>query len=356
MERNILVLFGGCSPEHDISKKSVQTVLNALNGNTIIPVYITREGKWLMYDGKPDNVQGINWEKFGTPAVLSPDRVNRGLLRIVSGKVKIVPIDVVFPVLHGPNGEDGTIQGLCELANIPYVGCNVAASAAAMDKAIMKLVARGLKIPQADFLTFGADEIYTDEAAVLKKIRYKIGYPCFVKPSACGSAIGVSKASDKKELTAAIYDALKFDSRIVVEKGIEGREIEVGILGAGIAAKASVPGEIIPAGEFYDFESKYQSPDSQEIVPADIPEKTAEQIQKYALEIFRALGGSGMSRVDFFLTNDGEGDGKILFNEINTVPGFTAISMYTKMWEASGVPRQQLMEILIGIALTKHEG
>lgn len=351
MEKNVLVLFGGCSPEHDISKRSVQSILNALNGNTVIPVYITREGKWLMYDGKPDNVQAINWEKFGTPAILSPDRVNRGLLRIVSGKVKTVPVDVVFPVLHGPNGEDGTIQGLCELANIPYVGCNVAASATAMDKVIMKLVAKGLKIPQADYLTFGADEIITDTDTVLKKIRYKIGYPCFVKPSACGSSIGVAKVSNKKELAAAIFDALNYDARIIVEKAVTGREVEVGVLGAGIAAKASVVGEVLSADEFYDYDSKYENPDSKTVIPADLPEETAEQIQKYALEIFRAIGGSGLSRVDFFVAENG----KVIFNELNTVPGFTSISMYMELWKASGVPNQRLIELLIEIAIKKHE-
>ncbi|MCL1884264.1 MAG: D-alanine--D-alanine ligase [Defluviitaleaceae bacterium] len=349
MSKNILVLFGGCSPEHDISKESVQAVLNSLNGNTVIPVYITREGKWLMYDGKLDNIQGINWEKFGTPAILSPDRVNRGLLRIVSEKVKAVPVDVVFPVMHGPNGEDGTIQGLCELAGIPYVGCNVAASAVAMDKAIMKLVAKGLKIPQAEFLVFGADEIHSDMNAALKKIRYKLGYPCFVKPAVGGSSIGIFKVSNRKELAEAIQGALKFSSRIVIEKFVEGREIEVAILGAGINAKASVPGEILSAGEFYDFEAKYENTESKTVVPAELPEETILEVQKYALEIFRAIGGRGISRVDFFLDTKG----RVIFNEINTVPGFTAISMYTKMWEASGIPRQKLIEQLIDIALEK---
>jgi D-alanine-D-alanine ligase len=330
----------------------VTAILYALNGHTVIPVYITREGKWLMYDGKLDNVQGINWEKFGTPAILSPDRINRGLLRIVSEKVKVVPVDVVFPVLHGQNGEDGTIQGLCELAGIPYVGCGVAASAAAMDKAIMKLIAKSLKIPTADFFVFGADEIHTDRALVLKKIRYKIGYPCFVKPVVGGSSIGISKATNKKELEKALENALAFSSRVIVEKLVEGREVEVGILGEGIAAKASVVGEVLSAGEFYDFQAKYQNAESKTVVPADIPEETAEKIKSYALEIFRAIGGSGLSRVDFFI----DAKGRVLFNEINTLPGFTAISMYTKMWEASGVPRQKLIEILIGIALEKSCG
>jgi D-alanine-D-alanine ligase len=352
MGKNILVLFGGVSPEHDISKESVANVLNALNGHTVIPVYITQNGKWLMYDGKLDNIHGINWEKFGTPAILSPDRVNRGLLRIVSEKVKVVPIDVVFPVLHGPNGEDGTIQGLCELAGIPYVGCNVAASSAAMDKAVMKLIAKALKIPQADFLVFGSDEIDININEVMNRIRYKIGYPCFVKPAVGGSSIGITKAANRKELKAALIHALKFSSRVVLEKCIEGREIEVGILGAGVCAKASVPGEILSAGtEFYDFEAKYENADSKTVIPADLPEEVIEEIQKHALNIFRAIGGSGLSRVDFFV----DAKNRVLFNEINTIPGFTPISMYTKMWEASGVPRQKLIEILIDIALSKTD-
>lgn len=351
-QKNVLVLFGGCSPEHDISKVSAQTVFGALNGHTVIPVYITREGKWLMYDGKLDNVAGINWEKFGTPATLSPDRVNRGLLRIVSDEVKTIPVDVVFPVLHGPNGEDGTIQGLCELAGIPYVGCNVAASAVAMDKAIMKLVVKSLKIPQAEFFVFGEGTLLADMNTALKKIRYKFGYPCFVKPSAGGSSIGISKATNKKELEKALQTALKFSSRVIVEKAVEGREIEVGILGAGLSAKASVPGEILWAGEFYDYEAKYSNPKFQTVIPADLPEETTAQIQEYALEVFRAIGGSGLSRVDFFV----DAKGRVIFNEINTVPGFTAISMYTKMWEASGIPNQKLIEMLLELAMAKKHG
>ncbi|MCL1862866.1 MAG: D-alanine--D-alanine ligase [Defluviitaleaceae bacterium] len=350
MTKNVLVIFGGVSPEHDISRKSVTSVVHALNGHTIIPVYITREGKWLMYDGKLDNIAGINWEKFGTPAILSPDRFNRGLLRIVSEKVKVVPVDVVFPVLHGPNGEDGTIQGLCELAGIPYVGCNVAASAIAMDKALMKLAAKGLKIPQADYLVFGADEVRADIKEVMKKIRYKIGYPCFVKPTVGGSSIGIFKVADKKALPDALDAALEFSSRVVVEKAVEGREVEVGVLGAGIDTSASVVGEVLSANEFYDYEAKYENAESKTIVPADLPEETVAQLQKYAIDIFRAIGGSGMSRVDFFVT----ADGKILFNEINTVPGFTSISMYADMWKASGLPWDKLISRLIEIALENH--
>lgn len=345
--RNVLVLFGGVSPEHEVSIESAASVIGTLSRHTVVPVYITREGKWLLYDGKLDNIRGIDWEKFGTPTVLSPDRVNRGLMRIVGDKVKIIPVDVVLPVLHGPNGEDGTIQGLCELAGIPYVGCGVTASSVAMDKATTKLIARGMKIPQADFLVFGEDTLRENMGEALKKIRYKLGYPLFVKPSCGGSSIGISKVSNRKELIQAIETALEYSSRVVFEKSIDGREIEVGIFGTGITAKASVAGEAIPDGEFYDFEAKYQNPNSKTIVPANISDEITQKVQKYALSLYNAIDCRGLSRVDFFLTKDG----RILFNEINTVPGFTPISMYAQMWEACGVSRQDLIEGLINLAV-----
>jgi len=345
--KNVLLLFGGCSPEHDISVTSAASVISALNQHRVIPVYITRNGKWLLYDGKLDNLQNLDWEKFGTPAILSPDRVNRGLLRIVGDKVKAIPVDVVLPILHGPNGEDGTIQGLCELAGIPYVGCGVMASAVAMDKATTRLVAKALKIPQTDFLVFTSEELQESIGPAMTKIGRKLGYPCFVKPNVGGSSIGISKAANRKELKTAIEEALKYCDKIIVEKFVPGKEIEVGILGAGMLAKASVTGEIIADGEFYDFDAKYTKPDSKTITPADIPDETQQKIQEYALQIFRAIDGKGLSRVDFFVTENG----RILFNEINTVPGFTNISMYSKMWEASGVPWQDLIDILIAIAL-----
>jgi len=347
--KNVLLLFGGASPEHEISMASAAAVATALGKHTVIPVYITRTGKWLMYDGKLDNFQNVNWEKFGTPAILSPDKVNGGLLRIVGEKVKAIPVDVVLPILHGPNGEDGTIQGLCELAGIPYVGCGVAASAVAMDKALTKIVARGLKIPQADFLAFGADEMKDNAKTVMAKIGRKIGYPCFVKPSAGGSSIGITKVASRKELNGALQVAFELCDKIIVEKFIAGREIEVGVLGKGISAKVSVAGEVVADGEFYDYDAKYTKPDSKTIVPADISEETQAKIQEYALQIFRTIGGSGLSRVDFFVTEDE----RILFNEINTMPGFTSISMYAKMWDASGVPRGELLDILIEIALER---
>jgi len=349
--KNVLVLFGGTSPEHEISKESAVSVINALKNHNVVPVYITREGKWLLYDGKPENIGSIDWERFGTTAVLSPDKANKGLLRIVNDKVKRVPIDIVFPVLHGPGGEDGTIQGLCELAGIPYVGCGVVASSVAMDKATTKLIAKALKIPQADFITFEKQEIKNELETVLKKIRYKIAYPCFIKPSQGGSSIGISKVNNKKELIIALETAAKFSSKVVVEKGLtNAREIEVGILGNGKTAKVSIPGEIIADGEFYDYDAKYIKPESKTIVPTDLPEDLVSKIQKYALDIFSAINGKGLSRVDFFVTKEG----KIIFNEINTMPGFTKISMYSKVFKAEGLSQQDIIENLLELALTNE--
>jgi len=344
--KNILVLFGGTSPEHDISVESASSIVSHLGRHRIIPVYITTSGRWLMYDGKLDNLRNLNWERFGTPAILSTDRANPGLLRLVGDKYKAIPIDVVLPALHGPNGEDGTVQGLCELAGIPYVGCGVLASAVAMDKATTRLIARALKIPQADFLAYTFEEFDHDKSKIMTKIGRKLGYPCFVKPSVGGSSIGITKAADRKELEEAVQTAFKYCDKIIVEKQVIGREVEVGILGAGMAAKASVVGEILPDGEFYTFDAKYKA-DSKTVIPADIPEEISAKIQEYALQIFRTIDGRGLSRVDFFVAENGQ----VLFNEINTVPGFTNISMYAKMWEKSNVPFDDLMEILIAIAV-----
>lgn len=346
--KNILILFGGTSPEHDISVKGANAVLGAMNGHNVIPVYITKAGRWLMYDGKLDSVENINWEKFGTPAVLSPCRGEGGLLRIVGGKVRHIAVDVVFPLLHGPNGEDGTVQGLCELAGIPYVGCGVAASAAGMDKGLAKLVAKALKIPVAPYMVVTKDEI--KDKQTLADIGRKIKYPCFVKPVAAGSSVGVTKVAKRKDLPAALEKAAEYCPRILVERAVAGREIEVAILGEGAGARASAPGEIIPSDEFYSFDAKYENPDSQVIAPAELTEAEATAVRAYALGIYRAIGGRGMARADFFLNDDG-----VVFNEINTIPGFTKISMFAKLWKAAGITWQQLVEELINSA-TKSNG
>ena len=349
MSKNILVVFGGVSPEHDVSIQSAKNVINSLGRHTAIPLYITREGKWLIYDGKHDNIEGINWEKYGTPAIISPDRNNRGLIRIVGERVKTILVDIVFPVLHGPFGEDGTIQGLCELAGLPYVGCGVTASAVGLDKSITKLIAKSLGIPMLGYMAIEYGSFLQNKAEILKKIRYKLGYPCFVKANNGGSSIGVSKVRNKAELEAAMTYAFTLCQKVIIEKASNGREIEIGVLGNGIDAKLSVCGEIVPSGEFYDFDAKYKNNKSQLIVPAELSDKALELIQIYTLGLFAALGGKGLARVDFFVKDE-----KVFLSEINTLPGFTAISLYPKMWEASGLSRFELVEELIRLS-APHE-
>ncbi|MDR1001474.1 MAG: D-alanine--D-alanine ligase [Clostridiales bacterium] len=348
LKKNVLVLFGGCSTEHEVSKVSAYTVMANISEEkyNVIPVYITREGKWLLYDGAVDNLRNVPWEKFGTAVVLSPDRVNRGLLRIVGDKVKYVPVDVVFPVLHGKNGEDGSLQGLLELGGLPYVGCGVLSSAICMDKTFTKIIAQNLGLKQADYIVLNM----WDEASVkagLRKMR-KIGYPCFVKPASTGSSVGISKANDKKELLAAIDTAKTYDDKVIIERGIVGRELECSVLGWRGDVSVSVVGEVIAAGEFYDYSSKYDSDDSKTIFPADLPEEISEEISSQSIRMFNAVDGRGLARVDFFWE---ETSGSVIFNEINTMPGFTSISMYPKLWQASSIGLPDLIDRLIEIAL-----
>ncbi|MCL2016131.1 MAG: D-alanine--D-alanine ligase [Defluviitaleaceae bacterium] len=351
-KKNILVLFGGVSPEHDISKVSANTVINTLSTKkyNVIPVYITEEGKWLLYDGPFANLLNLDWDKFGVEAILSPDRTTKGLLRIVGETVRIIPVDTVFPVLHGINGEDGTIQGLCRLAGIPFVGCGVATSALAMDKHFTKIIAKNAGLKQAKYLTFkAADELEFDEIA--KKIRYQLGYPCFIKPANTGSSIGISKARNKAELMKALEIAAYFSEKIVAEKAIIGRELECGVIGTGNDIKVSVVGEIVAAADFYDYDAKYNDNNSQTLVPADIPEEVSQEIQQSAKKIFVELGGHGFARVDFFWD---EAANQVIFNEINTVPGFTPISMFAMMWAASGIPLDAVLDILVELAKIPH--
>jgi len=346
-KKNIVILFGGFSTEHEISIETASNIISNMpeENYNIIPVYITREGKWLMYDGHAENIKNMHWERLGTQAFLSPDRVKKGLYRIVGDKVKLIPVDVVIPALHGKYGEDGTVQGLLELSGIPYIGCGVLASAVSMDKTYAKIVAKSLNIEQTKHVVFYRN----------KKIKApRMGYPLFVKPARSGSSIGTSKAKDIKELHAAIDNAFQYDDKIIVEKAVEGRELECSVLGsaaAGVEVKASRVAEIIPAGEFYDYDAKYSDAGTVTVVPADIPEETERQIREISIKIFNAVGGSGLSRVDFFLC---EKTGRVVFNEINTMPGFTSISMYPRLWQNAGISYPELIDELIRIAEMKN--
>jgi D-alanine-D-alanine ligase len=262
-----------------------------------------------------------------------------------------VNLDVVFPVLHGPYGEDGTVQGLLELANVPYVGAGVLASAVGMDKAAMKLAFAAKGLPICDYEVVLKRDWRRDERAVLQAIVTRLGFPVFVKPANLGSSVGISKAKHAAELRAAIELAAQFDRKIVIEAAVpKAREIEVAVLGND-DPEASVPGEIIPSGEFYDYNAKYVSDDSRTVIPAQIDEARTQEVRALAIAAFKAIDGAGMARVDFLLA----GDSQVLYlNEVNTIPGFTTISMYSKMWEASGLPYAQLVDRLIALAIERH--
>lgn len=257
---------------------------------------------------------------------------------------------MVFPVLHGCNGEDGTIQGLFELAGIPYVGCGVLASAVGMDKIYAKIIFEKAGIPQADYLYFTRKEIYGDVEGVVDKIEEKFSYPVFVKPSNAGSSVGVSKAHDKNELKEALIYAARYDRKVLIEEFINGREVECAVLGNDDPV-ASTVGEIIPGNEFYDYKAKYIDNTSKIKIPADLPEETVEQIRNYAVKAFKALDCSGLARVDFFVHKE---TGKVYINEINTMPGFTSISMYPMLWEESGISYPELIEKLIDLAVQRY--
>lgn len=347
---SVCVLFGGVSPEHEVSLRSAESVLNRLDPEKyhIHPVGITREGEWIRYGGTdygklPDGT----WltDEGNRPAAISPVR-GQGLLTFEGDCVVREQIDVVFPVLHGENGEDGSVQGLLQLAGIPYVGPHVAASATCMDKTLTKLVADNAGIRQAAWHLVTAEELSKNENAVLDALEGRFEYPVFVKPAGTGSSVGVTKAKNRAELLSALQIAAKYDRKILVEEFINGREVEVAVLGNASPA-ASICGEIDAGTEFYDYDAKYISDCAQLYIPARIDEATAEQVRDTAIRAYRALGCRGLSRVDFFVTHDG---GEIVFNEINTIPGFTSISMYPKLFEASGIPYGTLLDELIELA------
>lgn len=354
MEKKIklCVIFGGESPEHSISELSVTSVIKNLNKDKykIHMIGITQKGRWYLYTGKPENIAGGKWEKDKKHlkrAIISPDAGHGGILNLDDNKK--IKIDVVFPVLHGEFGEDGTIQGLLELANIKYVGMGVLASANSMDKTATKIVLKDAGIPQADWVVVKRNELENIEP-IMDKIEKKLGYPCFVKPANTGSSVGVGKAHDRAELKEALINAAEFDRKILVEEFIDGHEVECSVLGND-NPKAAVVGEIMPTVEFYDFDAKYSDASTKLQIPAKLPNETTEKIRKYAVEAFTALNGSGLSRVDFFVKHS---DGGVVLNEINTMPGFTDISMYPKLWEAAGIGYGDLLDELIRLGTERE--
>lgn len=349
----VLLLFGGRSAEHDVSRVSAVAVARALDPARydVIPVGITREGRWVTADAARAAIAaGLDALPDAFAVEGTPVPVDAGGL--APGLGPALACDVVFPMLHGPYGEDGTVQGLCELAGLPYVGSGVIGSAAAMDKVTAKRLLGSFLLPQAQARLFRAGQ---DRTSVLTDAIEAFGFPLFVKPSNMGSSIGVSKAHDAAELDAALDLALEYDVDVLIEEAIVGREIEVGVLGDPPAA--SVPGEIVPAADFYSYADKYEDGTATLVAPADLtPEQTAE-VQRLALAAFEACRGEGMARVDFFLEAtdaDGAPGRGFLVNEVNTIPGFTPISMYPRLWAESGVSYSQLLDRLIEHALARH--
>ncbi len=346
-KKNVCVLFGGVSTEHDVSLRSARTVLENIDQEKyrVFPVGIRNDGRWFLHIGEYWELSEGTWEfnPGNKPAFLSPDG-SFGLVTIVGKNFYTQKLDCIFPVLHGINGEDGTIQGLAQLAQLPCVGCGMQACVCAMDKYITKLIASAEGVRQAEYVRIaGGDESVSPEALAG---NLPFPYPVFVKPCKTGSSIGISKVADRSGLASAVELARRYDCGVLIEEFIKGREIEVAVLGNANPV-ASACGEIVSHSEFYDYNSKYINDSAELLIPAPIPDEKSREIRDLALRVFKAAGCAGMSRIDFFLTDSGE----VVFNEINTIPGFTSISMYPNLFERGGISKKELISRLIEAAL-----
>ena len=349
----VALLFGGKSGEHEVSLRSAAAVLKALDREKydVIPIGITKEGQWRA-DPKLLEADLPSILEKGSPVLLPAEPTQNHAVEVRAREKGIVKasIDVVFPVLHGTFGEDGTIQGLLEMANIPYVGAGVLGSAVGMDKDVMKRLHQQAELPIVEFYVLLDTEWARHRDKIAAEIENRCGYPCFVKPANLGSSVGISKVRNRQELESAVELAAQYDRKIIVEEGVDAREVECSVLGND-EPQASVPGEIIPSHEFYDYDAKYLDESSQLLIPAPLTEEQAKAVQSLAIRTFLVTECCGMARVDFFVDRR---TGKILVNEINTIPGFTSISMYPKLWEASGVSYSQLIDRLIHLAIERH--
>jgi D-alanine-D-alanine ligase len=362
MKLRVGVIFGGRSGEHEIAIRSARTVIEQIDKDKydVVPIAISRSGSWLSPAASlgllPEATRGVSLERFGEPLtdeiILAGDTTFRGLETSGGGQV---PLDVIFPVLHGTYGEDGTIQGLLEMADIPYVGCGVLASACGMDKAVMKVLFRDAGLPICKHVWFLRSEFERNPSAVVEQVGIKLGYPCFVKPANLGSSVGVSKASNTESLRDAISAAAEFDRKIIVEEALEMREIECAVLGND-EPRASLPGEYLIRDQskaFLDYTEKYSGTGNNEfVVPAPVSAELTKKIQDMAVTAFKAIDGSGLARVDFFLRSD---TGELLVNEINTIPGLTDASGFPKMWAGSGMTFPEVIDFLIESAIARHD-
>ena len=356
------LVFGGRSGEHEVSLASATSVMANLDREKydVVPIGITREGSWLLgteparlmaaeqYVGEET---GENTET--TAVTLTGDPRLRRLIPLEGGEElrDNGSLDVIFPVLHGTYGEDGTLQGMLEMANVPYVGCGVLGAALGMDKEKMKIVFQAVGLSNVDYLVYRRNEWERSPEIIIKAIEQRLGYPCFVKPVNLGSSVGINKAHGRAELEHALHVAAEYDRKIIIERGINCREFECSVLGNDEPI-ASVIGEVVASNEFYDYNAKYLDNKSQVIIPAQIPQPVSEEIRRQAITAFLALDLSGLARVDFFMEKE---TGHIYINEVNTMPGFTQISMYPKLWEASGLPYAELLDRLIELAIERYD-
>jgi D-alanine-D-alanine ligase len=359
MNRKIRVglVYGGKSGEHEVSLQTALAVIKAFDHEQyeITPFYITKQGEWRSGSRLAGPVDRLELLKFeageGTEALPDTGSALKPLFALSSNADSAGALDVIFPLLHGTYGEDGTIQGMLEMANIPYVGAGVLASAVGMDKVMMKKMFAQDDLPQCVFRHFTQRQWEAERDFHLLEIETALGYPCFVKPANLGSSVGISKAKNRAELEQAVDEAFLYDRKVIVEEFIEAREIEVSVLG-NEEPITSVPGEIVSSNEFYDYRAKYVDGKSAMIIPAEIPEETAQEVRQLAVRAFRSIDGTGLSRVDFFMRKS---DGKLFINEINTMPGFTPFSMYPMLWKETGKSYQELLSDLIRLALERHE-
>jgi D-alanine-D-alanine ligase len=361
----LAVLYGGRSAEHQVSVVSARSVMEALDPDRfeVVPVAITRQGAWLLPERSPLELTAPDGtlpevEPAGTEVALRPEQraASGGSGGLMAGPPEkssgagIGQVDVVFPILHGPFGEDGTVQGLFELADLPYVGSGVLASALAMDKAMAKVVLAQAGLPQAPYLTVAERAWRADPARVAAEVAGRLHYPVFTKPARLGSSIGISKVKTPDELAAGLEAAFAHDAKALVEQGIAARELECGVLGND-APEASVVGEVIPGREFYDFEAKYLDESLKLEIPAQVPDAVSDRVRELSLRAFGALDCEGFARVDFFYE---EATGRVLLNEVNTIPGFTPKSMFPMLWAASGLAYRELVARLVDLAVERH--
>lgn len=359
------LIFGGKSGEHDVSLQTAQAVIKAMDHSKyeIHPFYITKEGQWQASKALNGPVEGVKQlvtpqapesaegKESGGNALIPLFSSAQTKVADTTGSTNANKLDVVFPLLHGTFGEDGTVQGLFEMLDLPYVGGGVLASAVGMDKVMMKKMFAQAGLPQCVYRYFKKKQWKKDQAFFLMEIEVAVGYPCFVKPANLGSSVGVSKANNREELLKAVDQAFRYDRKVIVEEYVQAREVEVSVLGND-EPEASVPGEVVSSNEFYDYKAKYIDGKSAMIIPAELSEETTRQLREMAITAFQAIEGSGLARVDFFI---GKTDGKVYVNEINTMPGFTPFSMYPLLWKESGKPYSQLLDELIALAFERYD-